>query len=261
MIRRAKWQVLLAAALSACSGAAPGGLPTQTSAPPSAPPATIGLPTELPSLATSTATRAAPTQATPGTPTSTPLPQQGHISVPTGVGDAGNYYIYAGNVVTLTWNGAPLGCEQYQFVYTDISGIRVLVGADSDSSDGVAIEWKVPEFVGGEDLRIEALCDGSIIRSGTTGSIYSGALPPDGVCVVASSTIGALDLFGDPSLDSIPFAYLSPGDYARVLEQAGGGWILVDTTDAEQLPPAEQLPATGWVSESYGVEFFGPCDG
>jgi len=193
---------------------------------------------------------------------------EGYVRVTTDVGDAGNYFIYAGKVIEVAWVDPPLSCEHYEFAYSDASGNRVLLGADPDPSDGVSLEWEVPEQVRAEGLRGEAQCEGIVVSSWETGFVSSGDLPPDGVCVVASSNIEALYVSNEPSDSAQVFGVLASGDYARALERTQDGWYRIETTAVELYFDAVELyldvsniPASGWITERNGIELFGPCEG
>lgn len=185
---------------------------------------------------------------------------RGFIHVPTGVGDAGHYYIYAGKIIELEWLEAPLSCSEYKFTYRALEGQEVLIAADTDAADGVSITWQVPEHLSAEDLKGVATCGEHTIQSHAIWSVRSGSEPPAGVCVVASSTIASVELHAERSLEASIVGYLAPGDYARVIEAAEGGWYRVETDHAEPFREGVTVPPVAWLSDYYPVEFFGPCE-
>jgi len=184
----------------------------------------------------------------------------GQIEIPWGVGDAGNWFLYATARLTLTWNRPPPDCDRYDFVVEGSSESRTVIGTDLDPSDGVSIDWEVPEKLEG-GLWGEALCEGGeILRSIWSGELYSGDAPPEGVCTLASGTIGVVDLFSTPSLSSETNAYLTPGVIAPVLERTVNGWYRIDENVAFDWQTNQPPIEPGWVSDKYSMRFFGPCD-
>ena len=204
-----------------------------------------------------------PTAAASDTPLSTVEPlssPQGFVLIPTGVGDAGNFFIYAGSIITLTWESPPSGAARYDFVLTPFeSSETVVLGSDLDASDGVSAEWQVPEDVGGSLRGAAHFPDGRLIYSHWSGDVYSGEEPPEGVCTLASGTIGALDVFAEPSMESEAFAYLVPGNYADVLARTVDGWYWIDASTATDTTTGKAATGWGWVAAEYSIELFGPC--
>lgn len=259
--------VLTLAFMTGCGGSLPMTLDTQT---PVGSPAIRStstprlLPTAIPSESVTTHT----VDATPTSPASgefqatvTPQSPRGFIDLPWGVGDAGNWFLYATSVLTLTWIDPPLLCDQYDFVISESPSEQTVIGTDLDASDGVSIEWQVPERISEASLRGEAFCgDSSVISSFGSGILYSGDAPPEGVCVLASGTIGAIDVLHEPSLSSEPFAFLVPGVFAPVLERTQDGWYRVDANVATLMVDESSAPETGWITDRYSIKLFGPCD-
>ena len=156
----------------------------------------------------------------------------GLIRIPWGVADAGNWFLYATAQLTLTWDTPPPDCQRYDFIVEGSEDSRTVFGTDMDPSDGVSIDWEVPENLEGS-LRGEALCEGDEIRQSIwSGELYSGDAPPEGVCTLTSGTIGVVDLFSTPSLSSETNAYLTPGIFASVLEHTEDGWYRIDESVA-----------------------------
>lgn len=200
----------------------------------------------------------------PAEPTQPPLTKpaaSGYIEMPWGIADAGNWFLYATSTLTLTWVDAPAGCEQYEFVLSPSPTERIVIGTDRDLSDGISVDWQVPEDLSEAGLRGEALCSGSqVVPSLHSGILYSGDSPPKGVCVLASASIGAPDVLREPSLSSEAVAILIPGDFAPVLEQTGDGWYRIDSRELTPVGTSDTSPETGWITDQYSLKFFGPCD-
>lgn len=229
--------------------------PTTTSVPPTAIP--------LPPTATSVppTTTPLPPMATAIAPTATLLPPVGFITFPSRFGDAGNFALQAGATITLTWQEAPPGADRYEFIiYPHDWDTTLILGTDTDASDGVSIAWQAPEDLTA-GLRSRAYFpDGQIIFSTWAGDIYTGQTPPEGVCSLSSASIGALDVFREPDLESENFAYITPGPYAEVLERTAGGWYYIDASVAESRGNQETIPETGWVYREQGIDLHGDCD-
>ncbi|MFQ5921544.1 MAG: hypothetical protein ACE5M4_01760 [Anaerolineales bacterium] len=200
-------------------------------------------------------------QATPvATEVEATSPWNGLIQIPWGVGDAGNWFLYATAQLTLTWNSPPPDCERYEFIVEASSDSRTVIGTDFEPSDGVSIDWEVPENISGS-LYGEALCEGDQIRRSIwSGELYSGTAPPEGVCTLASGTIGAVDLYSTPSLSSATDAFLIPGIFAPVLERTNDGWYRIDDSATEDWPTGAAPTGPAWVWSEYSLKFFGPCE-
>lgn len=228
----------------------PTGILTQTSLPPNF--------TVVPTTPTLDPTQVTAV-GTGDTPTSTPE-WFGLIQIPWGVGDAGNWFFYATARLTLTWIRPPADCERYEFVVKGLDDSKTVIGTDLDPSDGISLDWEVPENLRGS-LWGEALCEeGRILSSMWSGELYSGDAPPEGVCTLASGTIGVVDLFSTPSLTSETNAYLIPGVFAPVLERTEDGWYRIDESVAFDWQTSQPPTEPGWVSDKYSMRFFGPCD-
>lgn len=185
----------------------------------------------------------------------------GHIYLSGGIGDAGYRFVFATSVVTLTWIDPPPTCNQYDFVISDSSSDWTVIGTDLDPSDGISIEWQVPEHISYASLMGEAFCEeSSVIHSLELGNLFSGDAPPEGVCVLISGTMGTPDLYLEPSLSSRPFAFLKQGSFAPVLERTQDGWYRIDTIDSVSWDESQSMPEFGWITDIAGIKLFGPCD-
>jgi hypothetical protein len=222
------------------------------------------VPTLMPTDETVVSTENSSTSTTSGSDTelaSFPQSEVGYIEMPWGIADAGNWFLYATSILSLNWSDAPAGCEQYEFVLSHSSTERIVIGTDRDPSDGIAIDWQVPAGLSEASLRGEALCSGSqVVPSLHSGILYSGDPPPEGVCVLASGTIGAPDVLREPSTSSEAVAKLIPGDFAPVLDHTLDGWYQIGADSLTPIGATESSPDTGWISDQVSLKFFGPCD-
>lgn len=171
--------------------------------------------------------------------------------------DAGNFVLQAGDLIALAWEDAPEGALRYEFVLLNFdSQPQENLGVDRDWSDGVSIQWQVPEDL--MDRVVNAIAyfdDGSRIRSRCFGSLWSGSAPPEGQCSLSSKT--AVRLFEDRDFESNEIGDLFPGIYAAVYERSDDGWYLVDARDSY---PSGDQDETGWVHERQPVQLHGPCE-
>jgi hypothetical protein len=185
----------------------------------------------------------------------------GYISFPYRAADAGNFALQAGETITLVWEEAPLGASRYEFTFVaDGSGLSTFIGSDEDASDGATVQWLVPPDLNGSFHGIARFPDGRTVAAGPSGAIYSGTLPPAGVCSLSPGGAGPIDLLSDPSSDAAVFAFLLPGSYAAVLQRTTDGWYLVAASEA--FDQSTNLPATGsgWISDRALINLHGPCD-
>jgi len=202
-------------------------------------------------------------------PRSTPEERhQGDLVVPSKSGDAGNAVLQAGEQINVVWQDPPVDGIRYEFILLEPSETEGrLIGIDLDSSDGVAIVWTVPEGLSEVFMRgVASLSDGQIVYSHPSLLLNSGRAPPEGVCSISSSTIGAVTLFERRDLMTSPeVAYLAPGAYAIVYQRAASEWYLVETSEALSSPSVELMPEIAW---AYGggdapfsgsIQFHGQC--
>ena len=163
--------------------------------------------------------------------------------------------------ITLTWEEPPANANRYQFILVPHNqDTPLILGADADPSDGVNIEWTVPEDLAASLRGVAHFADGQVVSSNGVRYVYSGKSPPERVCSLSSATIGPLDLFREPTLTSESFAYLMPGPYAQVLERTTDGWYRIDATVAVKPENGQPAAGAGWVSGQAGVHLHGSCD-
>jgi hypothetical protein len=164
-------------------------------------------------------------------------------------------------VIGATWIDPPSACNRYDFLLSNTSSDWAVIGADFDPSDGVSIEWIVPENLSKASMMGEAYCEETtVIHSLEFDYLFSGDAPPEGVCVLISGTIGALDLYLEPSLSSKRVAFLDLNSYAPVLERTQDGWYRIDASDCIPWIESDSVPDSGWVADIMGIRLFGPCD-
>jgi hypothetical protein len=121
--------------------------------------------------------------------TSTPAPTEplessgtsetsyGFIEFPYLHADAGNFQLQTGETITFTWKDAPADAERYDFMLYPLDGSQpIVLGMDTNTSDGAAIQWLVLPDLSGELKGLAYYPDGRVLPSGISGTIYSG--PP-----------------------------------------------------------------------------------
>lgn len=185
---------------------------------------------------------------------------QGYLEFPYRAADAGNFSLQAGQVITLSWQDAPQSIGPYEFSFVpDVSGEPIAIGIDHQESDGVSVDWVVPEHLAGRFQAITYLASGEEVRAGPSGAIYSGEMPPEGVCSLSSS-FGAVDVFAEPSREAEVLAVLIPGSYATVQERKSDGWYLVDASQALDMASGQAAEGSGWITDLFSIELHGECE-
>jgi len=120
---------------------------------------------------------AASTPATASTPASAET-SSGFIEFPYLHADAGNFQLQPGETITFTWKDAPADAERYDFMLYPLDGSRpIVLGMDTNPSDGAAIQWLVVQDISGELKGLAYYPDGRVLSSGISGTIYSGSSP------------------------------------------------------------------------------------
>jgi hypothetical protein len=196
----------------------------------------------------------------PGSPEA-PLAQAGRLVFPYESADAGNAIVLAGTTIGISWLEGPPGAAQYDFFYTpDGSSIPVLIGSDSDPTDGVSVEWFVPEHLAGTLSGEAHFADAADIASLPSMTIFSRAALPEDVCTIRSTSIGVVEVFREPSPGSEAFAYIPPGKFLPALEMTSDGWFRIDAGGAYDLVSGETASGTGWVRDQAPVGTSGPCE-
>jgi hypothetical protein len=120
------------------------------------------------------ATTAAVTSISPSEPSGSSEDMYGVIEFPYLHADAGNFQLQTGETITFTWKDAPVDAERYDFMLYPLDGSQpIVLGIDANVSDGAAIEWLVLPNLSGELRGLAYYPDGSVRRSGISGTIYS----------------------------------------------------------------------------------------
>ena len=205
-----------------------------------------------------------PAQSPPATPTPFPTPHAsriGYLTFPYRAADAGNFALQAGETITLVWEEAPPGASRYEFTFLpDGPAPATFIGTDEDASDGATAQWLVPQDLNGSFEATAYYLDGHTIGAGPSGAIYSGKLPPAGVCALSTGGAGPIDLLTEPSPDATSFAFLLPGSYAEVLQHTTDGWYLVDASEAYDQVTNLPSSGSGWISDQELLKLHGPCE-
>ena len=90
--------------------------------------------------------------------------------------DAGNFQLQTGETITFAWKDAPADAEHYDFILYPLDGSRpIVLGMDTNASDGAALEWLVLPDLSGELKGLAYYPDGRVLPSGISGTIYSGS--------------------------------------------------------------------------------------
>lgn len=196
-------------------------------------------------------------------------------------GDAGNYYVLAGETITITWENAPVGADQYEFRIMPENGESPLVlENDIDAADGVSVSWTIPEQLAAELQATAIFPDGKKVELPYPPMLYSGDLPPPGVCSLLARN-QPVEVYRLPDRSAEIFALLRPAVYAHVLEIAPDGWYRIDASVAEIYTPSQgslpdinfqdftislsnrsdHSPASGdgWVNGDKGILLIGDC--
>ena len=251
--------------LAACQPAAsrtPTPAPTETLSPHALAATGTAAPRPLPSMPPSPSPE--PTEVTSATSNPAPGPTQdskvGFLSFPSVTGDAGNWALQAGDEITIVWEQAPPGAEMYEFTLEpEEVGPALFLGEDLDPSDGVSILWTVPEHLAGSFEAAAYFADGGVIHARWSGMVYSGTIPPAGICTLSASTIGVVQLYAEPDIEGAVVAYLLL-EYTEVLGRTSDDWYLVDASAASMLDAMEPKPETGWVTPIDRIDLHGPCE-
>jgi hypothetical protein len=190
------------------------------------------------------------------------LPEiQGYLTFPYRSADAGNFSLQAGDDIVIAWEDAPAGAGPYEIIYFRFDDVeQMLLGADFDSLDGVEAALHVGENLAGRIEGVAYYDGGHKIRS-LSSAIYSGELPPEGICSLSGGGIGVIKLYNQPDIESGGFAYLIPGRYAVILEKTGNGWYLIDAIIAIDSTTGQASDGVGWVNDQNGISLHGSCEG
>jgi len=176
-------------------------------------------------------------------------------------GDAGNYDLQAGVLAQVSWPDAPPAADSYTFtlkLHTDKS--LLLIGTDTDESDGISIEWLIPEDISGE-LSATAHFAGGLEARSFAIDVYADKAVPEGVCVVRAHTIAPLTVYQEPSDTSEIVGVMYPTSMVEVVGKNSNGWYKIKTDEVYAVGSSEQKigPGTAWLSKT-STELFGACE-
>jgi hypothetical protein len=170
--------------------------------------------------------------------------------------DAGNYYLMADTVVTLSYSDVPSGTVQVDFLLSPSSGNPALIGSDTTISDGINVPWTVPSELTGNIEAYALRSNGTIIqRSGPAGFGTSKRIP-NGTCVLQSATQSLVPMRQEPRSDAPIWGDLIPGQWLVVDGQTNNGWIAVQASGV----PSSSIYQMNWVAASDMVQLLGPCN-
>ena len=198
-----------------------------------------------------------------GTITETVLPEtQGHLQFPYNSADAGNFILQAGEEIVITWEGAPVGASLYEirFIRSDtLEENQIMVS--NHPTEGIVAAWLVPERVSGRLEGVAVYSDGREVRSGCCSQVFTGDLPPEGICSLLVHGIGVQNLYQGPKEESLRIAGIAPGIYLEVLERTINGWYFVRADNVIDSGTSETASMTGWINGQENVGLHGPCEG
>jgi hypothetical protein len=186
---------------------------------------------------------------------------QGHLEFPYISADAGNFNLQAGEEIVITWDGAPVEASLYEikFIYSDTIEENLTM-VSTNPADGIMAVWLVPERVSGRLEGVARYGDGQEVRSGCCSQVFTGDLPPEGICSLLVHGIGVQNLYQEPNLESLRIAGIAPGIYLEVRERTVDGWYLVKAENVINSGTSETENATGWINGQENVSLHGPCE-
>ena len=191
----------------------------------------------------------------------TPVSFQGRIDFSFKTGDAGNFVLQAGEVVSFKWLDFPPDATFYSFaIKTHEADQLIMIGTDFDSSDGVMIDWNVEENISGSVVGFACFEGGDCIGAEWSGEVYSGTLPPDQFCTVKLFNTGVVDIYLESDKDSPVISHLIPGFYVQVYAILEDQWLWVDLTNLKYSSQEHSSVSRGYVPQQESLELFGPCN-
>jgi hypothetical protein len=130
----------------------------------------------------------------------------------------------------------------------------------TNPADGIIAVWLVPECVSGRLEGVARYGDGQEVRSGCCSQVFTGVLPPEGICSLLVHGIGVQNLYEESHMESLRIAGIAPGIYLEVLERTVAGWYLVKTNNFINSGTSETVTITGWINGQENVGLHGPCE-
>ena len=176
-------------------------------------------------------------------------------------GDAENIKLQAGDRAQVTWPEAPAAAASYQFIlYLHSDNSPLLIGTDTDASDGISVEWLIPENTSGALQASARFADGREARSYMI-NVYTDKAVPKGACVLRSHTISPLSVYQEPSDTAEIIGVMVPTSMLEVIAKNSDGWYQIKTDEVYVVESSDQKigPGTAWLYET-STELFGLCD-
>jgi hypothetical protein len=192
----------------------------------------------------------------------TAFPQfQGYLEFPYIAADAGNFSLQAGEEITIIWKDAPFGAETYEITFIRSDDFEESLPMTSSlPAQGVKAQWLVPGGVSGRLEGFALFTDGQEVRSGCCAQVYTGELPPEGICSLRVHGIGVQNLYQEASDASARIAGIAPGLYLEVLGRTADGWYWVKSDSHIDSTSSENGNVIGWINGVENVGFHGPCE-
>jgi hypothetical protein len=186
---------------------------------------------------------------------------QGHLEFPYISADAGNFVLQAGEEIVIAWEGAPIEASLYEIKFIRSDTVEeILTMVSANPADGIIAVWLVPECVSGRLEGVARNSDGQEVRSGCCSQVFSGDLPPEGICSLLVHGIGVQNLYREPNMEKPRIAGIAPGIYLEVLERTVDGWYLVKTDNVINSETSGTDSITGWITGQENVSLHGPCE-
>ncbi len=165
--------------------------------------------------------------------------------------DAGNFSLAPGEIVTLRWEEYPPGALRYYFLYQPHAvGSQLTIGVDGNPTDGVQVEWIVPENLSGDLYGVAVFEEDQKTSALLAGAVYSGTLNESSQAVAVLTEFfrtlslgqyqAAADLYGgDYSVLEEYNPDMDPAHHARLLERActANGFICLPVWTVESVQP------------------------
>jgi len=175
-------------------------------------------------------------------------------------GDAGNFAFQAGVLSTVSWVDAPPAADYYEFtlkLHKDKS--LFVIGTDTDETDGISVEWLIPEHTSGALMATAYFSDGREVHSSVI-DVYSYEAIPEGACILRSTTIVALSVFQQPSDTTEIIGVVYPNSMIEVVGANSNGWYEIKTDEVytSNSTGPKVGPGRAWIYKD-NTELFGAC--
>jgi hypothetical protein len=192
----------------------------------------------------------------------TALPEtQGHLEFPYLSADAGNFNLQAGEEIGITWIDAPIAADTYEIWFISADEVKeVLPIVSNQTTNGVKAVWLVPERVSGRLEGIARYGNEREVRSGCCSQVFTGELPPEGICSLLIHGIGVQNLYQEPNRESLRIMGIAPGIYLEVLERTLDDWYFVQVDQTAGSGESESVSTTGWMDGQENVSLHGTCE-